>query len=90
MNSTTNTAPPRIGSNYQRLIRQLDPKKTVNPAGVEAMMRAQYGTLGHLDDATFRREIKLARQCEQQQPGFLRGSADSHGMTADFAEWEAA
>lgn len=73
-------------SHYQKLIRKLHP--TVNPAGVEASMRLQYGTLSHLSDRDFRREIRLAVDCEKAQPGFLKGVAASFGMAEDFARWE--
>jgi hypothetical protein len=52
---------------YQALISQIDP--TVNAKAVEAWMRLQYSTLGHLDQATFKREIrlfKLAKMTDDQ------------------------
>ena len=67
---------------YRATIQRLNPE--VNAAGVEASMRLQYGTLDHLDDATFRQEIDLARQCETHEPGFLKRCADSYGMGADY------
>ena len=73
-------------SYYQRLIREMNP--TVNPAGVEASMRLQYGTLSHLSARDFRREIKLAVSCEKAEPGFLKRTAESFGMADDFASWE--
>lgn len=73
-------------SHYQRLIREMHP--TINPAGVEASMRLQYGTLSHLSDADFRREIRLAAACERASPGFLKKAAESFGMADDFATWE--
>lgn len=74
-------------SYYQDLIHELD--ATVNPAGVEASMRMQFGTLSHLDKAEFRREIKIAKQCEAAEPGYLKGVAESFGMAGDFAQWAA-
>lgn len=73
--------------NYQQTIRDMDP--TVNPAGVEAAMRLQYGTLDHLDEQTFAEEIELAKACEAEEPGFLRRVAESYGMGADFDKWAA-
>jgi hypothetical protein len=73
-------------SHYQRIIRQLHP--SVNPAGVEASMRLQYGTLSHLSDADFKREIRIAIACERDSPGFLRRIAESFGMGDDFQQWE--
>ena len=75
-----------MASFYQNVIRNLH--KTVNPAGVEASMRLQYGSLSHLSDADFRREIRLAVACEKEQPGFLKDTAASFGMADDFSEWE--
>jgi hypothetical protein len=86
---STATATPKIGSYYQRVIRELDAKRTVNPAGVEASMRVNYGTLNHLCDSHFRREIRLARECEAAEPGYLRRVAESFGMADDFDAWEA-
>ena len=71
---------------YQKFIHDIDP--TVNPAGVEASMRLQYGTLDHLDRHTFVEEIILAKQCEKEQPGYLRRTAASYGLTDDYNKWE--
>lgn len=73
--------------NYQQMIHDMDP--SVNPAGVEAAMRLQYGTLDHLDRQTFAEEIELAKACEAEQPGFLAGVANSYGMGSDFSKWAA-
>ena len=70
----------------QRLINELD--QTVNPAGVQGSMYLQYGTLGHLGRDTFRLEIEVAKQCEAEEPGFLKGIADSYGLGRDFDRWE--
>ena len=75
------------GSAAQDIISEIDPN--VNPAGVEACMWLQYGTLGHLSRETFRHEIALAKQCEREEPGFLRASAESYGLLRDFERWEA-
>ena len=71
---------------YQRLIREIDP--AINPAGVEASMRLQYGTLDHLPRSTFVQEVGIATAMEREQPGCLRKIAESYGMSADFAAWE--
>lgn len=63
---------------YQDMISKIDP--TINAAGVEASMRMQYGTLGHLPRETFIAEIKLAAACEVEQPGFLADIAKSFGL----------
>lgn len=66
-------------SNYQRIIKRLAPEVT-DPAGIEAHMRLEYGTLDHLDEGTFTYEIGLAMNCERHQPGYLRSVAASFGM----------
>ena len=70
---------------YQNQIHKADP--TVNPAGVEAHMRLQYGTLDHLDAATFQKEITLARNTEHLHPGYLREAAEAESMTKDYNHW---
>jgi len=72
---------------YQKLLHELAPK--LNPAGVEALMRLQYGTLNHLPRNVFAEEAKLAANCERQSPGHLRRTASSLGMGDEFAAWEA-
>ena len=48
---------------------------------LEASMRLQYGTLGHLDRATFRGEAQIAAgMWDEDREGCLR-LADSYGMT---------
>ena len=42
---------------YQNIINDINPN--VNARWVEGFMRLQYGTLSHLDHATFRSEVKL-------------------------------
>jgi len=54
---------------YEKIILELDP--TADACGVESFMRCQYGTLDHLSRDDFRREIKLAKACERERPGFL-------------------
>lgn len=71
---------------YQELIHEIDPK--VNPAGVEASMRLQFGTLDHLPREEFEREISVARMCEDEAPGYMRDVAASYGLGADFETWE--
>jgi len=73
---------------YQALIREFAPH--LNPAGVEASMRMQFGTLDHLSREDFRAECAIAEECEKAEPGFLRKVAESYGMGRDFAKWEAA
>ncbi len=72
---------------YQKLLFELAPD--LNPAGVEASMRLQYGTLNHLPREVFAEEAKLAADCERQSPGFLRSTAESFGMADEFSAWEA-
>lgn len=72
---------------YQNLLHELAPE--LNPAGVEASMRLQYGTLNHLPREIFSEEAKIAAACERQSPGYLRGIADSMGMANEYDAWEA-
>ncbi|MYC32123.1 MAG: hypothetical protein F4X64_02970 [Chloroflexi bacterium] len=69
-------------SPYAQMIEQMGCK--VNPAGVEASMRLQYGTLDHLGAADFRREILIAEQLEAAEPGCLLGIAESYGLGSDY------
>jgi hypothetical protein len=71
---------------YQDLIREL--VSDVNPAGVEAVMRLEYGTLDHLPRETFAAEAKIAAAMEREEPGALRQLAASYGLAADFDQWE--
>ena len=71
---------------YQHLIHELDPG--ANPAGVEASMRLRHGTLDHLSREEFQDEIRTARQCEKEEPGYMREAAESQGMTSGFFQWE--
>jgi|GEM_PF-2519233 len=72
---------------YQKLLRELAPD--LNPAGIEASMRLQYGTLNHLPREVFAKEAKLAADCERQSAGFLRRAAECFGMGEEFTAWEA-
>ena len=71
---------------YQKLLHELAPD--LNPAGVEASMRLQYGSLNHLPREVFAEEAKLAADCERQSPGFLQSAAESFGMADEFTAWE--
>ena len=71
---------------YAKTIRKVDP--TVNPIGVEASMRLQYGTLDHLSRGVFRGEIELAKACEREEPGFMRSTACSFGRGEAFDQAE--
>jgi len=71
---------------YQKLLHELGPD--LNPAGVEASMRLQYGTLNHLPREVFTREVEIAAECESHFPGYLREIAESFGMADEFAAWE--
>lgn len=55
-----------------------------DPRWVEGSMRLQYGTLDHLDGATFRAEIMLAIECERAEPGFGESIALSYGIGLPF------
>ena len=68
----------------QKVIAQIDPG--INPVGVEEHMRAHFGTLDHLSHAEFVAETKLARTCEEQQPGYLRQCAFCDERS--FDEWQ--
>ena len=56
----------------------------INPVGVEASMRLQFGTLDHLPREMFVIQTVLAAMCEDERPGYLRSVADSYGMAAEF------
>ncbi len=73
---------------YVETIREID--ETVNAVGVEAFMRLEYGTLDHLSKEAFAREIELAKQAEQQEPGALRmcAWADSKQALEDFDNFQ--
>ena len=73
---------------YARSIREMD--ESVNAVGVEAFMRLEYGTLDHLQKESFAREIELAKQAEQEEPGALRlfAKAQSDVMLEDFDNFE--
>jgi hypothetical protein len=47
--------------NYANRIKEIAAK--YDPRHIEAYMRLQYSTLDHLDNATFRREVKIACAC---------------------------
>lgn len=51
---------------YADTIRSIDP--TIDADAVECSMRLQYGTLCHLDRATFVAEVELFRECERVDP----------------------
>ena len=72
----------------QNFIHKLDKSKKLNPAGVEANMRLQYGTLGFLEEQDFLFELEIAAECERQNPGYLRDVAASFGLADDFNRWE--
>ena len=71
---------------YDKLIHEIAPN--LNPVGIEASMRLQYGTLSHLDRRVFVEEAQLAADMEREEPGCLRSIAISFGMGRDFDEWE--
>ena len=74
-------------SYYQRLLHEIAPD--LNPAGVEASMRLQYGTLNHLPRETFVAEAEIARAMHAEDADALRRIAASFGMEADFQRWAA-
>ena len=71
---------------YQQTIHEID--ASINPAGVEAAMRLRYGVLDHLPREDFAFETRIARDCEQACPGFLRSAAETHGLEGDYDAWE--
>lgn len=71
---------------YQELIQEINP--SLNPAGVESLMRLQYSTLSHLSRETFVAECALAAECEKEAPGTLKSVAESFGMGREFEKWE--
>lgn len=54
--------------------------RTVEPRLVEAQMRCQYGTLDHLDSATFDAEVALAVACINADPHGAEELARSYGL----------
>ena len=72
--------------NYQDTIYEIYP--LINPAGVEASIRLQSGTLDHLSREQIASEINVARFSEYDEPGFLEKAAASFGMTADWEKWQ--
>ena len=71
---------------YQKKLHAIAPN--LNPAGIEAAMRIQYGTLDHLPHETFKDEARIAGIIESVSPGYLAKCADCVGMARDYAEWE--
>jgi hypothetical protein len=52
----------------------------VPPQVLEASMRLQYGTLGHLDNRTIRKEAKLAAAMWDEDPEGCRKMAESYDL----------
>ena len=75
-----------MASHYQQMIHEIDP--TVNPAGVECLMRLEYHTLDHLPRSKFAEEIELAKTIHLEDPEELRRAAESHNMGNDYDSWE--
>ena len=73
-------------SHYQRTLHAIAPD--LNPAGVEALMRADHRTLDHLPRSAFVAAALTARTIAALHPDYLRRVADSMGMARDFALWE--
>lgn len=71
---------------HQDLIHELEP--TVNPVGIKASMRLQYGTLDHLSRETFVEEIRLTKLSEAHQPGFLKQAVEYCSLEKEYPEWE--
>lgn len=70
---------------YQKIIKGLVADMEVDVserqiAGIEATMRLEHGTLDALPRDLFRREIRIALACEDEQPGFLVQMAASYGL----------
>lgn len=72
---------------YQTTIHSFAPN--LNPAGVEAFMRSEHGTLDHLPREAFRIEAKAAGEIEKDEPGYLKLLAASYGMLPEYEAWEA-
>lgn len=65
-------------SSYAALFREFQPG--CDPRHVEAYVRLQYSTLGHLDRATLRREARIAAGCIKADPAGAEGLALSYGL----------
>lgn len=64
---------------YREIILKLAPG--YDPRHIEAFMRLQYGTLDHIDPATFRSEVKIAVHCvEEGGVASAERLADSYGL----------
>ena len=75
-----------MASQYQQTIHEIDP--TVNPVGIECLMRLEYHTLDHLPRSKFAEEIELAKVMFLQNPEKLRQAAESYSMGQDYDRWE--
>lgn len=65
-------------SGYQATIFQVVPD--LDPRHVEAYMRLQYGTLDHLDRATFDREARTCAEAVRLAPSEAEELAKSYGL----------
>ena len=77
---------PLLTNYYQNLIHWIDP--SINPAGVEAIMRIEHTTLDHLPRSAFEQAVKLAREREALEPGYMREAADYCSLIIHFEDWE--
>ena len=51
----------------------------IDAAGVAGQMRLRFGTLDALSRQDFRDEIRIAVECERDDPGYLDSLARSYG-----------
>lgn len=64
---------------YAKTFKELQPN--YDPRHIEAYVRLQYGTLDHLDHATFKREAAIAAACiDSARPGEPEELAQSYGL----------
>jgi hypothetical protein len=66
---------------YADIIREQLDGRDYDPRHVEAYMRLQYGTLDHLDRATFNNEVEICVDCIEQDGAINAESlAESYGL----------
>lgn len=76
------TSLPREFSYGARAAHEIDP--TVNPVGVESILRCTHGSLDGLSEDAFLRGVAAAKWAEAESPGALREAAASWGAGDEF------
>lgn len=68
---------PAWSSPYSPVFKELQPKH--DPRHIEAFVRLEYSTLGHLDRRTLRREARIAADCIR-----VGGVAEAESLAQSF------